>query len=391
MADERTYLDYNATSVVRPVVITAIAQALARGGNPSSVHGEGRAARASVEAAREQVAELAGARPQDVVFTSGGTEAANTLLSPGTLVATAPGPAFDRLFVLSTEHACVREGHGFGPTGARLIPVDAHGVADLAWLDTALTDEGPALVALQVVNNETGVVQPIRAAAELVHARGGLVVADAVQAAGKLPLAMADLGIDALFLSAHKLGGPQGVGAIVLAGDRVRLAQALLRGGGQERGHRAGTHNGPGIAGFGAAAAAAAADLAAEQPRLAALRGQLEDVVRRLAPDAVIFGGQAERVANTSAFAVRGLTAETLLMHFDRAGIALSSGSACSSGKIKRSHVLDAMGIDKELAGGALRASLGWRSSMADVVRFGQVFEKALETLHRRAGARRAA
>ena len=379
----RSYLDHNATAPVRPEVVDACARALSLG-NPSSVHAEGRAARAAVEAARAQVAAFVGAEPKNVIFTSGGTEANNLALSPA--LRRTGGPPPTRLLVGGTEHASVLDGHRFPANAAEPIPVDGDGVVDLAWLEARLRD-GPALASIQVANSETGVIQPVAAAAALVRAAGGLLHADAVQAAGRIPLDIAALGADLVTLSAHKLGGPKGVGALVVASDAI-LLDRLVRGGGQERGQRGGTENISGIVGFGAAAQAAGAAVAAEGARLRALRDACEAAVRRLAPAAVVFGEGAERLSNTLCFAVPGVKAETALIAFDLAGVAVSSGSACSSGKVGRSHVLAAMGVPPALAEGAIRVSFGWSSAEEDVARFAAAFEKLLAALYvRRADA----
>ena len=377
----RSYLDYNATAPMRPQVVEAVARALLLPGNPSSVHAEGRAARAQVEAARDKVARLVGAKAQNVVFTSGGTEAANAVLSPSLRGLAGPRGA-GCLLAGAGEHPCVLEGHRFGKAVER-IPVDRNGIVDLGWLEARLERaEESVLVSIQTANNEIGVLQPVAEVAQLVRAHGGLTHTDAVQAAGKIPLAIGDLGVDVLTLSAHKLGGPKGVGAIVLA-DGVGLGERLIRGGGQERGGRAGTENVAGIVGFGVAAEIAAKDLEAEAKRLTDLRQACEAELRRIAPDMVIFGGSAERLPNTLAFAIPGVRAETALIAFDLDGIALSSGSACASGKVWRSHVLDAMGVPATLAEGAIRLSLGWNSSDADVKNFAAACERLVASLYK--------
>ncbi len=382
-ASQRTYLDYNATAPLRPEAAEAVTRALTLPGNPSSVHAEGRAARAAVEAARDAVAALVGARPDDVVFTSGGSEAANLVLSPGFRRAGEARGA-DRLFVSATEHACVLEGHRFPQETVEHIPVDADGVVDLAWLAQRLAAIAPAraLVSIHLANNETGVIQPVAEAADLVRARGGLIHADAVQAAGRVAVDMAALGVDALSLSAHKLGGPKGAGALVLASEAYDLDR-LVRGGGQERGRRAGTENVAGIAGFGAAAAAAAAELAPEATRQAGLRDRFEAAILGLCPTALVVGARAPRLPNTVLFATPGLRAETALIAFDLAGVALSSGSACSSGKVRRSHVLTAMGLPPDLADGALRLSIGRETTEQAVEIVAAAYERALAALHR--------
>lgn len=376
----RVYLDHNATSPLRPEVAEAFVRALALAGNPSSVHAEGRAARAAIETAREKVAALIGASPKNTIFTSGGTEANNLVLSPS--FRRAGGSYAKGLLAGATEHPSVLAGHRFEAQALTLLPVDAQGIVDLDRLSAQVTSD--ALVSLQAANNETGTLQPIAEAAAIVHAAGALIHADAVQAAGKIPLDMERLGVDALTLSGHKIGGPKGIGALVLGSDRLEIAERLLRGGGQERGHRAGTENVAAIAGFGVAAELAAGVLAGEALRLAAMRDELEVRIRQAAPDAVIFADKAERLPNTLAFAIPGLSAETALIAFDLEGIALSSGSACSSGKVRRSHVLDAMGADAALAGGGLRLSLGWSTTQQDIALFAQACERVVSNLYKR-------
>jgi cysteine desulfurase len=375
----RFYLDYNATAPLRPEARAAVVAALDQIGNPSSIHFEGRAARALVEEARREVAALAGASPREVVFTASGTEAANLVLAPGV---SAPGVApLGRLVVAAAEHPCVLGGHRF--PSAEVAPVGPDGRLDLEALRRLLDDGPPALVALQGANNETGALQPVAEAAELTHAHAGLLVCDAAQVAGRLPLAEIAQGADALLLSAHKFGGPKGAGAIVGLREGLRV-EPLLRGGGQERGRRAGTENVAAIAGFGAAARAATAGLAEEAERVAALRDACEARLRALAPQAVIFAEGAPRLPNTFAFALPGLAAATLLMRLDLDGVAASSGSACSSGKVTPSHVLAAMGVAPALAAGAIRVSLGWASGEGDVAGFAAALEKAL--VRRKAG-----
>lgn len=380
MTAGRAYLDHNATTPVRPEVVEAVAHALSLPGNPSSVHGEGRAARAAMEQAREQVAALVGARASNVVFTSGGTEANVAVLSPGLMDCDGGRDCVRTpatlLFHSATEHACVREGHRFPAGAVETIPVDGNGLVDLAWLDERLARflaDNPgarALVSIQLANNETGVIQPIADAAAIAHRHGGLLHSDAVQAAGKISVDIAALGADVLTLSAHKIGGPKGVGALIFRTGALELADKPMRGGGQERGWRAGTENLPGIIGFGAAADVARKALIAEGARIAALRDRLEAGLSALSAETMVFGGEAPRLPNTSAFATPGLKAETLLIKLDLMGVALSSGSACSSGKVKRSHVLDAMKIDPAMSAGALRASLGWTTCEADIELF---------------------
>lgn len=364
----RAYLDHNATSPLRAPARAKLLEALDAGGNPSSVHAEGRAARALVETAREKVAALIGGGARNVVFTSGATEALNLALAPHWR---GPQGAPARLLLSATEHVAALDGHGFG-AAAEFLPVDGDGLLDLAALDAALARaDGRVLLCLQAANNETGVLQPVAEAAEKVHAAGGLVVCDAVQAVGRIPCSFATTGADMLVVSSHKIGGPQGAGAFVLRDAALHCDRGLIRGGGQERGLRAGTENVAAIAGFGAAAEeAAAAQTSGEAARLSELRARLEEELLGLAPGAAIFGAGAPRLPNTCAFAIPGLTAETALMAFDLEGIALSSGSACSSGKVKRSHVLGAMGVSDDLARSALRVSLGWSVTFQDVAAF---------------------
>lgn len=378
----RTYLDYNATAPMRPQVRDALAHAGAFG-NPSSVHAEGRAARAEIEAARDKVARLVGALAKNVIFTSGGTEANNTVLAPA--LRRAGGAEMSRLLAGATEHVSVLEGHCFAPDAVERMPVDRNGLVDLKWLAARLANGAgePALVSLQVANNETGVIQPVARAAELVHEHGGLIHCDAVQAAGKVPLDIAELGVDVLTLSSHKLGGPKGVGAIVLASDRVEVGTRLIRGGGQERGRRAGTENVAGIVAFGVAAEIAGRELVDENGRMRNLRDACEAELRRIVADAVVFGDSVERLPNTLSFAVPGMRAETALIAFDLEGVAVSSGSACSSGKVRRSHVLEAMRIEARLAEGAIRVSLGWNSTEEDVKAFAAACEKHVATLYK--------
>lgn len=355
----RVYLDHNATAPLRPEARDAALRAMACASNPSSVHAEGRRARATVERARAAVAALVGAAPEGVVFTSGATEAAHLALSPD--LGRDGRTGFERLLVSATEHAAVLRGHRFPPGAVTLLPVCPDGRLDLPALDAALGSGGPAVVALQAANNETGVLQPVAAVADRVHAHGGVLVCDAVQAAGRIPCAA--LGADVLLLSGHKLGGLAGAGAAVVTGRGVRPGSAVLRGGGQERGWRAGTENVPAIAAFGAAAAAAAGGAQA----LAPLRDGFEAALLALAPDAELFGRAAPRLPNTSAFAVPAVAAERLLMALDLAGVAVSSGSACASGVVGRSHVLEAMKVRTDFTFGAIRVSFGWNSDEADL------------------------
>ncbi len=380
----RAYLDHNATTPVRPEVAEAVARALALPGNPSSIHAEGRAARAALEAARDAVAALVdGGR---VVFTSGGTEAANAVLSGGLAREGMAAPT--RLLIGATEHPCVMAGHRFPDQAVEILPVEASGLIDRDAMRSALERLAgeSVLVSVHAANNETGVVQPLAEIAALARAHGNaLVHSDAVQAVGKIPIDIGALGLDALTLSGHKFGAPKGVGAVILA-DGVRLGAPLLRGGGQEGRLRGGTENLPGIVGLGAAAGIARAEAPALAARLAGWRDALEARLRRIVPDLVVFGEGAPRLPNTICFAVPGLEAATALMSLDLAGVAVSSGSACASGKVARSPVLAAMGVSPALAAGALRVSLGWNSVESDATRFLKAFERVVSTLYVRQG-----
>ena len=385
MAVERTYLDYNATAPLRPEARVAMFAALDQAGNPSSVHSEGRTARAIVEQARVNVAAALGAAVRSLTFTSGGTEAANLVLSP--TLRDSAGPVTD-LVVGAGEHPCVLEGHRFKATHVHRIPLDSLGRIELAALGEVLNGiEGRPLVALQAANNETGVIQPVREAAALAHAAGGLLVCDAVQAAGRIASGFGALEADAIFVSAHKLGGSKGSGALAFARGDLHIDGPLVRGGGQERGVRAGTENVAAIAGFGAVAGRFSPP-EDEIRHLGALRDQLEHGIRDYFEDVVIFGGETDRLPNTSCFAIPGLTAETLLIALDLEGFALSSGSACSSGKVRPSHVLEAMGVAPELARCALRVSFGYGSRDDDAERFCGALEKTIRNIRARRSSR---
>ena len=366
------YLDYNAETPIKPAVVAAMAVAAERVGNPSSVHRHGRLARRAVEDARARVAALAGADPAGVVFTSGGTEANDLALG---------GVGRARLVVSAVEHDSVL---GAAP-GAMVIPVDGDGVVDLAALEATLAAvDAPALVSLMLANNETGVIQPVARSSAMAHAAGALLHCDAVQAVGRIAVDMAGLGVDLMSLSAHKMGGPQGVGALLLR-DGLAI-DPRLRGGGQESGRRAGSENAAGIVGFGAAATLAADDLA-DAGRVAGLRDAIAGRLRAIAPGARVMGAGAERLCNTVCVTMPGVASETQVMALDLAGVAVSAGSACSSGKVGRSHVLGAMGIDEPVASCAVRISLGWRSTAADVDRL----IDAWAALYARAGVGRLA
>jgi cysteine desulfurase len=379
MNGTRTYLDHNATAPLRPEARDAVLAALEVAGNASSVHAEGRRARALIEDAREQVAALVKARPAEVVFTSGATEANNWVMAEG----------WDTVFVSGIEHDSV-----LAPTRAskaRVITLPAHtdGTVELGTLAQvvleAAHDCGRAIVSLQLANNETGALQPVAETAEAARAHGLFAHTDAVQAVGRIPVDFAVLGVDALSLSSHKIGGPKGVGALVTR-DGLWLSPFIV-GGGQERRRRAGTENVAAIAGFGAAAAAARQDLD-NIGRIRALRDRLEVEAARIAPRTVVIAGEAARLPNTTCLALPGQSAETLVIKFDLLGLAVSAGAACSSGKVGPSHVLAAMGIPPDIARAAIRISLGWNSCEADVDAFlGAWIEIVGSTTHKRAVA----
>jgi len=376
---DRIYLDWNATTPLRREAREAMAAAWDLQGNPSSVHAEGRQARRLVEDARASISRAIGALPRNVIFTSGGTEANALALTPG--VRRGSGLPVKRLAVSAIEHASVLAGGRFPTDAIGTIAVTRSGVVDLDRLRATLEGGSPALVSVMLANNETGAVQPVEEAAEIVHAAGGLLHVDSIQAFGKIPFDINKMKADLVTLSAHKIGGPKGVGAVVLADGLVGF-EPQLRGGGQELGRRAGTENVAGIAGFGAAAKAAMAALESDAICLEGLRNRLESGLRQT-PGAIVFSDDARRLPNTTLFTVPGLRAETAVIGFDLAGIAVSSGSACSSGKVQPSHVLEAMGFGPELAQGAVRLSLGWSTSEADIDRCLEAWRKLAGTLLR--------
>jgi len=360
---DRVYLDWNATTPLRPEARQAMAAAWDLAGNPSSVHAEGRQARRLVEGARAAISGAVGARPQDLVFTSGGTEANALALTPG--LRRGVGEPAQRLLVSAIEHTSVLSGGRFPPEAIGTIQVTGSGLIDIDHLRRLLAVGRPALVSVMLANNETGALQPVGEVADIVHEAGGLLHVDAIQALGKIPFDIKSLRADLITFSAHKVGGPKGVGALVLAED-IQGLEPLLRGGGQELGRRAGTENVAGIAAFGAATTAAMAALAGDISRLHALRERLENGLQQT-PGMIVFSAEVPRLPNTTLFTVPGLKAETAVIGFDLGGIAVSSGSACSSGKVQPSHVLAAMGFGKELAQGAVRLSMGWSTSEADI------------------------
>jgi cysteine desulfurase len=339
------YLDFNATAPTRPEVIDAMTEAMRDGGNASSVHGTGRAARARVEAARRAVAALIGARAENVLFVGSGTEANNQVLRC---------TGCTDLVISAIEHESVM----LARSDAAVLPVLQEGVIDLDALENMLAERTePTLVSIMMANNETGIVQPVAEIARIAHAKGALVHTDAIQAAGKIPVDMAALGVDFLSLSAHKIGGPQGVGALVCR-DRSKLDR-LVHGGGQESGLRAGTENVAGITGFGVAARCAADGLA-DFMALAGLRDSLEQRLSNIVPGQTVFGAGLARLPNTCKVATPGLSSEVQVMGLDLAGIAISAGSACAAGRVEAPYVLTAMGVEESLAVCAVRISLGW-------------------------------
>lgn len=356
------YLDHNATSVIRPVALDAMMTVAAEGGNPSSVHTAGRRSRSHLDDARRAVADLVGRRPKEVVFTSGGTEADRLALSQG----------WSRVLISAVEHDAIR----FGSSDADHVPVSGDGVIDLDALESMLSEatksDGRILISVMWANNETGVVQPIAEVRDITARYGARLHVDAVQGVGRLDPAQLD-GVDMITVSAHKIGGPPGVGAFIVP-EGLPLVP-LITGGGQELNRRSGTENLPGIAGFGAAATEVSAAWRDEVARIQRLRDRIELAITDTAPEAEIMGRGATRLANTSNIALPGVAAETQVMALDLDGVQVSAGSACSSGKVKESHVLAAMrpgpdGVALPIAGQAIRVSLGWSTTDADVERF---------------------
>ncbi len=349
----RTYLDHNATSPLRPEAKQAMVRAMEISGNASSVHSEGRKAHKLMDDARETLAFHLGCLPQMIAFTGGGTEANNMALR---------GLDVDRILISAVEHDSVRSAAKASGKNVEIIPVDKFGRVDLNGLEQMLN--GPkALVSVMIANNETGVVQPIQDVVQLTSKVGGLCHIDAVQGFGKRPMNFGLLGCDLMTVGAHKVGGPTGIGALIIRDGLV--VEPLLQGGGQELRRRAGTENLVAIAGFAATAKAAQLENHA-----------LNDTLEAALEDTVIFGDGVERLRNTTCFAKPGMKAETLLMNFDLEGIAVSSGSACSSGKVARSHVLEAMGVAPEISASAIRVSLGWNTTAEDIHRFIAMWRK---------------
>ncbi|MFK5977632.1 MAG: cysteine desulfurase family protein [Rhizobiaceae bacterium] len=384
---ERTYLDYNASVPLLDDARAVMIEVLGSFGNASSVHFEGREFRKAVENARQHVGELVGANANQIIFTSGATESATHALSP-ILRAGGHDIGISTLYVSAVEHPCVFSGGRFSAQNVRILPVTEGGVLDLDALREAMRSHdhtnGAAMVAVMLANNETGIMNPIEDISQIVREYGAYLMVDAVQAVGKVPVSVSELGAHFVIVSSHKLGGPQGVGALIL-GDPSLSPLPLLRGGGHENFQRAGTENVAGIAGFGAAcewqvANAGGADFVVD------LRDKIESGVKEIALEAgnsiaqpVIFGESERRLGNTACFAQAGVSAETALISLDLDGISVSSGSACSSGKVKRSSVLEAMGVDDELSASALRISLGWQSNDHDTTKFLDAWKKLVQ------------
>ena len=350
--------------------------ALALTGNASSVHAEGRAARRLIEQARDDVAGLVSAESRNVTFTSGASEANALALTPAIETGGRREPR-DRLFISAVEHPSVLSGGRFGAGQVEVLPVTSGGVVKLDALRLAMSRSERPLVSVMLANNESGVVQPIAEVADIVHAAGGVLHVDAVQGPGRIACDIGALGADLMSISSHKLGGPQGAGALIRRGD-VHVGAPLIRGGGQERGLRPGTENVAAIAGFGAAAVAAGHS---NFQRLAALRDRFEAGLKSSTAQVVIFGENVPRLPNTSLFTVPGLRAETAIIAFDLNGVAVSSGSACSSGKVQASHVLAAMGVEPALACGAVRVSLGWSTTEAEIDALLTAWNKVVSSL----------
>jgi cysteine desulfurase len=379
---DRTYLDYNAGAPLRAEAREAMLSAMAAVGNASSVHAEGRAARGRIEHARAAVARLAGAKPGQITFTSGGTEANATVLSPSNLRAGQP-VVFDRLMVGGTEHPSVIAGGRFAAGQIEAIAVDQDGVVDLGlfrrWLATFADAGETVLVSVMLANNETGAIQPVADVARIAHEAGAFVHTDAVQAAGRIPVDFAGLGVDFMTLSAHKIGGPQGVGAIIVRGGLT--VTPLITGGGQERRVRAGTENVAAIAGFGAAATSCLGDLDRAETWSEWSRELVARAVQGSSGLVRLFSAGVDRLPQTVCFGAEDIAAETLVIALDLAGVAVSAGAACSSGKVGPSHVLAAMGVPPEWSRTAIRVSFGWETTEKDIDMFGDAFARAIRQI----------
>jgi len=384
-AEKRIYLDYNASAPLRQEARVAMLGALQRCGNASSVHAEGRQARQLVEEARAGVAMHVGTDPRNVTFTASGSEANVSVLAPA-IVGDQP-TGIDRVLVGATEHPSVLAGGRFPRDRVATLPVDGDGVIDLAAMSEALARSAElsetVLVSVMLANNETGAIQPITEISKIAHQAGAIVHTDAAQAIGRMPVNIGDLGVDFLTLSSHKIGGPQGAGAVVMKSEGVAFTP-LITGGGQERRRRAGTENVAAIAGFGAAILAAKDDLA----KTNTWRSWRDGLAAAIATGSgtTIFSERVSRLPQTLCVGVAGATAETLLIALDLAAVAVSSGSACSSGKVSSSHVLTAMGVDPDLARSAIRISFGWDTRENDLEMFQTTFSEVLERVERNKG-----
>ncbi len=376
MTRSRIYLDHNATAPLLTVARDAMIEALELCGNPSSVHREGRAARSLIDQARRRVADLVGADSSGVIFTSGATEAAATVLTPRFKMGKVD-LAVERLFTGAADHPCVLAGGRFGTERTTTIPVNADGHVDVDALERMLADHdretGLAMVCMTLANNETGIIQPMDGITGVVKGHGGILVIDAVQAAGRMLVDIETLGADFLILSSHKIGGPKGAGALISAGE-IMMPQPLIPGGGQEKGHRSGTENPAAVAGFGAAADHVRIGLDDYREPASALRDRLETGLVEICPECTVYGAAVSRLPNTSFFSIPDMKAETVQIAFDLEGIAVSAGSACSSGKVGPSHVLAAMGYDADTGG--IRVSLGRDTTEADIDAFLTTFAK---------------
>jgi cysteine desulfurase len=383
----RIYLDHNASSPLRPEARAAMLSALGDPFNPSSVHSEGRKGKSLLEEARETIARGLGAKPKNVIFTASATEAANLALTPALMCGQDKRP-IDRLLISGGEHPAIFQGHRFATQAIEILPLEKNGQLSLDALQAAISRySGQKLaLALQAVNNETGVIQPIELAGDLIKKVAGIFICDATQAIGRVELTLKTTNADLLFFSSHKLGGPAGAGALILGSDDLFIQDILIKGGGQESGRRAGTENIPAIIGFAAAYKSALRDLKTEGPRLQQLQQEVEGYLTSIVSSHVVFGQKSPRSPNTIAFAIPEIDSQTLLMALDLAGVAVSSGSACSSGKVKESHVLSAMGMREKLA---LRISLGWSSSKRDVEEFGIILKSVVRDIHSRRGGPR--
>jgi len=382
MAESRVYMDYNATAPLRPAARAAMNTAMETLGNPSSIHAEGRAARALLEEARASLADRIGAAPENLVFTSSATESANLALTPELYAGGRTTPC-EALLIAGGEHPCVLKGSRFPAAAIKTLPLETEGALSLDTLAKALQELAGkrVMVALQAANHETGVLQPVRQAAELVHAAEGVLVCDASQAIGRHEATFERLRADLLFFSSHKLGGPAGAGVLAFARDDIHINEALLRGGGQESGRRAGTENVAAATGFAAALDETLHSLAEEAERLGALREEMERRILETLPEARILGKGVERLPNTTAWIAEGVEARTLAMALDLEGVAVSPGAACSSGKTSASTVLAAMGMPDAAS---VRASLGWRSNAKDVELFGIALARVVARMRSR-------